>query len=54
MPGMKKMTVRLSPSLLTRVEKLSEKLQVDKSDVIRIAITRLAEAEGIGQGKKPL
>ena len=49
---MKRTTVRLSSIQLAQLEKLAAKLQIDVANVIRLAITRLAEEEGIGQGKK--
>jgi predicted DNA-binding protein len=39
--------IRLSPAQEKLLAKLSKKLGVDTTNVIRIAIHRLAEAEGI-------
>ncbi|MFC5861110.1 hypothetical protein ACFPT7_02265 [Acidicapsa dinghuensis] len=39
--------IRLSDVQEAQLAKLSEKLQVDETNVIRIAISRLAEQEGI-------
>jgi hypothetical protein len=47
MAGMKIFHVRIGPSQRRQLEKLSKKLGVDASNVIRIAIAKLAEAEGI-------
>lgn len=41
------LTVRLSPAQYRAVEKLEVKLNLDKTNVIRLALTRLAESEGI-------
>jgi hypothetical protein len=46
------MTVRLSSIQKTQLAKLSEKLQIDQVNVIRLAIARLAEEEGIVQPRK--
>jgi predicted transcriptional regulator len=40
-------TVRLSPKQDRQLRRLSEKLNLDNANVIRLALTRLAEAEGI-------
>ena len=40
-------SIRLSPGQLRKLEKLSKKLDISKANVLRLAITRLAEAEGI-------
>lgn len=40
--------IRLSPQQQKLLAKLSKKLGVDTTNVIRIAITRLAESEGVG------
>lgn len=47
MPVMKQTTLRLSASQLRTLDRLSRKLELDRSNVIRLAITRLAEQEGI-------
>lgn len=41
------LTLRLSPAQTKTIEQLSHKLGIDKTNVIRLAITRLAESEGI-------
>ena len=41
------MTIRLSATQRTQLAKLATKLQIDTSNVIRLAIARLAESEGI-------
>lgn len=40
-------TVRLSPKQDRQLQRLSEKLNMDNANVIRYALTRLAEKEGI-------
>jgi len=47
MPAMKQITLRLSASQLRQLDRLADKLQIDKANVIRLAITRLAESESI-------
>lgn len=47
MPSMKPTTLRLSAIQRAQIARLAEKLQIDQASVIRFAITRLAEAEGI-------
>lgn len=47
MPPMKSTTLRLSTIQRAQLVKLAEKLQIDQASVIRFAITRLAEAEGV-------
>jgi hypothetical protein len=44
---MKKTTIRLTAVQSQILEKLADKLLVDQTNVIRIAIARLAEQEGI-------
>ncbi|HVJ09919.1 MAG TPA: ribbon-helix-helix protein, CopG family [Acidisarcina sp.] len=44
---MKQITLRLSASQLRQLDRLADKLQIDKANVIRLAITRLAESESI-------
>jgi hypothetical protein len=39
------LTVRLSPAQYRTLEQLTKKLNLDKTNVIRLALTRLAEAE---------
>lgn len=45
------MTLRLSSIQQAQLSKIAQKLQIDKANVIRLAITRLAEQEGIIQPK---
>jgi antitoxin component of RelBE/YafQ-DinJ toxin-antitoxin module len=52
MASMKQTTLRLSAIQRAQLEKLAAKLQIDVSNVIRLAITRLAEEEGVAQGKR--
>jgi hypothetical protein len=40
-------TIRLSDVQIRKIEKLAEKLAISKADVVRMAINRLAELEGI-------
>jgi hypothetical protein len=40
-------TVRLSPKQDRQLQRLSEKLALDNTNVLRLALARLAEAEGI-------
>jgi len=47
MAKMRKTTLRLSAVQIEVVEKLARKLQIDSTNVIRIAIARLAEQEGV-------
>lgn len=49
MPSLTPMTIRLSATQRTQLAKLSKKLQIDPSNLIRLAIARLAEQEGITQ-----
>jgi predicted transcriptional regulator len=44
---MKATSLRLTPIQHAQLEKLAEKFQIDKANVIRIAIARFAEQEGI-------
>jgi predicted transcriptional regulator len=46
------MTIRLSKIQRLHLEKLAAKFQIDQSNVIRIAIARLAEQEGIVNPEK--
>jgi hypothetical protein len=41
------LTLRLSPAQAGTLEQLSHKLGIDKTNIIRLAIARLAESEGI-------
>ena len=47
MTKMKATTLRLSAVQRQMLEKLAAKLQIDQANVVRLAITRLAEEEGI-------
>ena len=38
---------RISPDQMRKLDKLSKKLGINKANVVRMAINRLAEAEGI-------
>jgi hypothetical protein len=42
-----KMSLRLSPAQRKTLQRLSRKLLIDQTNVIRLAISRLAEAEGV-------
>lgn len=44
-PAPKALTVRLSPAQQRDLENMARKLHISKTDVIRLAITRLAEQE---------
>lgn len=52
MAKMKQTTLRLSAIHLAQLAQLAAKLQIDQANVVRLAITRLAEEEGVGQPKK--
>lgn len=41
------LTIRLSPSQYKVLGRLEAKLNIDKTNIIRLALTRLAEAEGL-------
>jgi hypothetical protein len=43
----KQRTLRLSQAQIDQLKRLSDKLQIDQANVIRLAITRLAEQEGV-------
>lgn len=47
MPQLERISVRLSRAQLGHLRALSERLQIDQANVIRLAITRLAQWEGI-------
>lgn len=47
MAQMKQVSLNLSKVQLAHLAKLSARLQMDRSNVIRLAITRLAEQEGL-------
>lgn len=51
MPRKVPTTVRLSPAQRRTLERLSHKLGLDQTNVIRLAITRLAESEGMLNAK---
>lgn len=53
MPPMNRMTLRLSNAQREMLEKLSAKLHINPTNIIRIAITDLAEKEGIVLSKRP-
>jgi len=40
-------SIRLSPATLRMLDKISAKTGIDRTNVIRLAITRLAENEGL-------
>lgn len=48
MPKMKQIAVRFSAAQLRTMEQLAKKLQIDRANVIRLAVAKLAESEGIG------
>ena len=52
MGNMKSTTLRLSSVQIEMLEKLSVKLQIDQANVVRVAIARLAEQEGITVSRK--
>ena len=47
MPETPRVTLRLSPAQRRVLQRLARKLQIDQTNVIRLAISRLAEAEGV-------
>jgi predicted transcriptional regulator len=47
MPKMKQIAIRLSSTQLRALEQLAKKLQIDRANVIRLAISKLSESEGI-------
>lgn len=47
------LTVRLSAPQYRILEKLEQKLSIDKTNLIRLAITRLAESEGFFAADQP-
>jgi len=49
MPKEYVLTLRLSAAQRSQLARLSKKLGVDKTNLIRLAIARLAEAEGVLQ-----
>lgn len=54
MTQVQRMTIRLSKIQREQLARLAQKLQIDQSNVIRLAITRLAESEGLLQVPKHL
>lgn len=48
MPQKKQTAIRLSPEQRRTLDRLAKKLGVNRSNVIRIAINRLAEQEKLG------
>jgi hypothetical protein len=52
MPQMKQINLRLSAAQIRTLEQLAAKLHIDRANVIRLAITRLAEAENVGIGPR--
>ena len=54
MAQMKRMTLRISASQRSQLKRLATKLGIDQANVMRLAITRLAEQEGVAlAGKRP-
>jgi antitoxin component of RelBE/YafQ-DinJ toxin-antitoxin module len=47
MPPPHALNIRLASSQYKTLEKLAKKLNIGKTDVIRLALTRLAETEGV-------
>jgi hypothetical protein len=47
MPQKHTLTVRLSPAQYRALVQLEKKLNIDKTNVIRLALTRLSESENI-------
>lgn len=52
MPQMKKMTVRVSAITEEMLEKLAAKYQIDVANVIRVAVSQMAERENIVLSKR--
>jgi predicted transcriptional regulator len=52
MGQMKAMTLRISTAQIGQLKRIAEKLQIDQTNVIRLAITRLAEQEGVALSSK--
>lgn len=44
---MLRMTLRFTPAQNRTLQQLSAKLGIDKTNIIRLAVARLAESEGI-------
>ena len=51
MPPMKQVTLRLSAAQIRTLQLLADKLHIDRTNVIRLALARLAEAENVGADK---
>lgn len=49
MPRMQQTSVRFTAAQIRMLERLSSKLQLDRTNVLRLAIARLAEAEGLSR-----
>lgn len=47
MPPKHEFTVRLTPAQYRMLERMAEKLALDKASVIRFALARLAQSEGM-------
>jgi hypothetical protein len=47
MARLKPVQIRLSSTQIRLLEKLSQKIGLDRTNIIRLAITKLAEAEGV-------
>jgi antitoxin component of RelBE/YafQ-DinJ toxin-antitoxin module len=45
--AMQPIQIRLSPKMMRTIQKLSAKLGLDRTNVIRLALAQLAEREGI-------
>lgn len=52
MPATPQITLRLTPTQKAQLNRLALKLGIDRSNVIRLAIARLAESEGIATGRQ--
>lgn len=50
----RQMTFRISNLQRVQLKLLSDKLQIDQANVVRVAIARLAEQEGIKTPKRPV
>jgi hypothetical protein len=48
----KQMTLRINATQRIQLKLLQEKLQIDQANVIRLAISRLAEQEGVTAATK--
>lgn len=51
MATMKQMSLRLSATQARQLKELSDKLQIAKANVIRLALARLAEQEGLNRAE---